>query len=210
MNKPSPVQLGFDALLDSAEQDNRRRTFDRETGHLPSAMPEGLVNFRKLLEQHHEAMLAADVERVMRLRDEADKLALRLNNGDPGIKAGENSPACVLERETAAPSSTVPIWGQTGEFIVSVGLMKVRVEIEGVFGIASGFGFWPGFSARAVEPDKPFLSETGFRSFLGSYADPAPGMSPETFAREAIASYVRKELKGKLLRIEERYRKEKW
>lgn len=31
-------QLGFDALLQNAERDNRAREFERETGHLPDTM----------------------------------------------------------------------------------------------------------------------------------------------------------------------------
>jgi len=41
-----------------------------------------------------------------------------------------------------------------------------RVEMEGIFGVASNVCHWLGFSARAVEFDKPFLSETGYRSFV--------------------------------------------
>ncbi len=63
-----------------------------------------------------------------------------------------------------------------------------------------------GFSAHALEWDKPFLSETGYRSFLGIHADPAPDMTPEDFAAEILAAYVAKELKGKLVAVEPRYR----
>jgi hypothetical protein len=200
-----PGQLGFDALLLDAEEQNRQRQFERETGHLPSTMEEGLGFFRGLLGQHHAAMLAADMERVMALREEADRLALRLNGGDSGILAGDDSAGRVLERETAAPVGAVPIWGQKGDFIIDVNGMKVRIEIEGVFGIGSGFAFWPGFSAHAVERDKPFLSETGYRSFLGVHAEPAADMTPDSFVRAVIETHVAKHLKGKLLRIEERY-----
>jgi hypothetical protein len=38
----SAAPLGFDALLASAEEANRRRSFERETGHLPGALEEAL------------------------------------------------------------------------------------------------------------------------------------------------------------------------
>ncbi|MCV0381733.1 hypothetical protein [Nitratireductor sp.] len=142
----------------------------------------------------------------MRLRKEARRLARRLNGSDPGILAGPDAPGCALDREAAAVAGSVPLWGQSGEFLVELSGMKVRVEIEGVFGIASGVSFWPGFAAHAVNLDRPFLSETGYRSFLGIHADPQPDLLPDEFVRKAIAGYVRSGLKGRLVSIAPRYR----
>jgi hypothetical protein len=77
--------------------------------------------------------------------------------------------------------------GQTGEFIIEHEGMRVRFELNGLFGIGSSVGFWPGFAAHAVDPDKPFLSQTGYRSFLGIHADPAPGLLPVEFVSRVIA-----------------------
>ena len=104
------------------------------------------------------------------------------------------------------PLGTVPLWGQTGDFIITVDDMRVRIELEGMFGLAARFSFWPGFSAHAVDHDRPFLSETGYRSFLGIHAEPQPGLTPDTFTRNVIATYVERELKGKLEAIADRYR----
>lgn len=209
MSKHSPAnnQLGFDNLLGEADEANRQRQFERETSHLPSTMEEGLPYFRALLDRHHAAMLQGDVERVVSLREEAHHLALRLNNGNPGILASDNAPGRVLERHTAAPLGEIPIWGQQGDFEIEARGLKVRIEINGVFGIGSSSCFWPGFAAHAVESHKPFISETGYRSFLGIYAEPAAGISPEHFARAVIETHIEKHLKGRLLRIEPRYRK---
>ncbi len=49
--------------------------------------------------------------------------------------------------------------------------------------------YWPAFSARAVEFDRPFLSTTGYRSFLGVQGDPVPGLSPDEFTRRVVESY---------------------
>ena len=72
----------------------------------------------------------------------------------------------------------MPLWGQAGEFTVTVDAMRVRIEIKGMFGIGSTFCLFPGFYARAVDMDRPFLSETGFRSFLGVSGDLVPGLTP--------------------------------
>lgn len=52
-----------------------------------------------------------------------------------------------------------------------------------------------------MDCERHFLSESGYRSFLGIPADPQPGLTPDTFAREVIAAYVARELKGQLLAI---------
>jgi len=206
MTRHPTDQLGFDALLRETETDNRLRKFLRETSHLPDTMEAGLPYYRMLLRQHHAAMLAADVDEAFRLREESCKLALRLNGGEPGILAGPDAPGCVLERESAASDGAVPLWGQSGAFVITVAKMRVRIELEGMFGIGSGFGYWPGFNAHAVDCDQPFLSETGYRSFLGIHADPVPNLAPDEFAGKVIAAYVARDLKGTLVTIDERYR----
>lgn len=203
------AQLGFEGFLEAADADNRARAFDRETAHLPSSMAEGIAYFRLLIRQNHAAMLAGNPAEVRRLHEEASLLATRLNGGEPGYLAGEDAPGCVLTRDTAAEPSTVPLWGQEGDFTVTVGPMRVRIELDGMFGIGSGIGFWPGFSAHAVDGDMPFLSETGYRSFLGLHADPVPGLLPDEFVGKVIWAHVKSELKGKLVRIKPQYRKEK-
>jgi hypothetical protein len=165
----------------------------------------GLPHYRLLIRHHHAAMLAADGEKVMALRREAKFLARKLNGGDTGILADEDSAGNVLTRKTAAEPGTVPLWGQEGVFIIEVKGMRAGIELEGMFGIGSGFGFWPGFAAHAADYLYPFISETGFRSFLGIHADPVPGLTPGAFAAKIIAAHIRGELKGKLRTIEPRY-----
>jgi len=208
MNKHPPKdagQLGFDALLTEAEAANAALRLERETGHLPGSYDEAIPFYRSLIERHHAAMLAAEVDTVLQLHCEAHALARRLNGGEPGILAHDDAPGYVLARETAAPEGSVPLWGQDGTFFVDVDGMRVSIEMDGMFGIGSTAMFWPGFAAHAVDLDAPFLSETGYRSFLGLAAAPVSGMTPDSFAREAIAAHVRRALKGRLLTIDPRY-----
>lgn len=199
-------QLGFDALLDTAERENEDRKFARKTAHLRATMAGGLPFYRVLLDRHHGAMLDGDVGEIMRLREEAHDLACKLNGGDPGILAHEDAPGRVLERETAAAPGTAPLWGQRGAFIITVDAMRARIELEGIFGNAAQFYYWPGFAAHAVDVDRPFLSATGYRSFLGLHADPVPGLTPESYAVNTIAAYVADALNGSLRKIKPRYR----
>lgn len=204
---PPTGQLGFDALLADADTDNAARAFEKETAHLPGTMAEAVPYYWDLIEQNHAAMLAADEEETRRLHDEARRLARKPNGGKPGIIASDDAPGCVLDRKTAAEPGTPPLWGQSGSFTISVAGVAIRIKMEGMFGIGSGFGFWPGFAAHVIDPDKPFISETGYRSFLGVYAEPVPGMTPETFAAKIVGVFIKQDLRGKLPPILERYRK---
>lgn len=200
------AQLGFEALLADAESQNRARLFARESAHLPQTMDDALPYHRILIKQHHAAMLAADIDTVMALREEAHKLALVLNHGEPGILSDEHSPGNVLERECAAAPGAVPLWGQAGAFTLTIGDMHVAIDLDGLFGIGSTFLYWPGFKTYAVDYDRPFLSPTGYRSFHGIYADPVPDITTERFVRETIAAYLSKQLKDRLVAIKPRYR----
>ena len=146
---PDQLGFGFEAMLD-----------EQEAAHLPAAIDEGIEAYRKMLEKNHQAMLAADEKTAMAVRKEANRLAVKLNNGEPGILGGPDAPGAVLMRETAAPSGTVPMWGQRGDFTITVGNMPVHIIMDGMICASASMNVWPGFSANVVQPDRPFLSES--------------------------------------------------
>lgn len=195
------TQLGFDALLAAADTSNRQQHEQRAYAHLPVTMEEGESYFRTLIQRHHEAMLKGDAKEVARLRDEAHNLAYKLNGFEPGILAGDDAPGCVLAKLTRAPDGQVPLWGQEGTFEIRHRDMRVRIEMEGMFGIGATAMAWMGFGANAVDVDRPFLSETGYRSFLGCGGALEPGYTPDTFAAAIVRSYVDRQLKGRLRKI---------
>lgn len=200
-------QLGFEALLLDADRTNHERKLEDETRHLPATMADALPFFAELLEEHHAAMLAGQVDEVMFCREEAHRLAVKLNGGKAGILADkDSSPGYVLARETAAAPGAVPLWGQKASFIVTVAGARVRIEMDGIFGLFATSGFWLSFAAHAVDFDRPFISQTGYRSFLGIHAEPLPGITPDAFAEKVIAGHVAREMKGRLVAIETRYR----
>jgi hypothetical protein len=210
MRNPKTIetQLGFDGLLASAETANTARQEERACAHLPGSMNAGVPFLRGLIERHHQAMVAGDAELVQALREDAHRLALKLNAFDPGILADDDAAGRVLDRETAAPSGTLPLWGQSGIFEITCIGMRVSIEMDGIFGIGASSTAWLGFAAHAVEPDRPFLSETGYRSFLGVGGTLQPGFTPATFAAAVVAAHVQRELKGKLLLIKPEYRRD--
>jgi hypothetical protein len=170
--RDKPVGIRCAAVGDGKKNSDQK--LNRRTAHLPDTMEDAVGFFRALIARHHEAMLAAEMATVMAMREEAALLALRLNYGEPGIIANEKAPGSVLRARTAAEDGTIPIWGQSGAFTVTACGMQVRLEIDGMFGIGATFMYWPGLSAHALDRDKPFLSETDYRSFLGVGADEKP------------------------------------
>lgn len=199
-------QLGFDALLAQSDTSNRHRQEVQAHAHLPCTMDEALPYYRTLIEKHHVAMLDGDFDTVMRLRNEAHDLAYKLNGFTPGIIADEDSPGSMLDRLTRAPDDQIPQWGQSGSFVITVGPLRVRIEMDSLFGICGLHTSWIGFGAHAVDLDKPFLSETGFRSFLGVGGALCSGYTTDSFARAVIEVHLAKELRGKLRAIDARYR----
>jgi hypothetical protein len=79
--------------------------------------------------------------------------------------------------------------------------MRIRVEMDGLFGIGTSHMSWCGFAVHAVDWEKPFLSETGYRSFLGAGGALAPGYGPDRFAAAIIDGHVQRELRGGLCQI---------
>ena len=194
MKQPQQLGFGFEEMIEA-----------ERTAHIPSTMEEAVPYYRKLIERHNEAMMAGDKDAAMAVRADADDLAYKLNGNDIGIKGGPDSIASQLERATAAPDGTVPMWGQTGNFTIDVDGTKIRIEQDGIFATGSHAMFWLAFSAHAVDYDKPFISETGYRSFIGVFAPPEPGVTPEDFAKGVIRGYLKREHKGKPYKIEQGY-----
>jgi len=199
-------QLRFEGLLQSAAQDNANRAFAREAAHLPDTFEAAVTYYRDLILQHDRAMRVANLDAVMSLRKDAHLLAKILNGGDPGILACDDAPAYRLERSHLPEEGCMPLWGQSGTFVISVGEMDVRIELDGIFGIGAKYSYWPGFAAHAVDWGKPFLSETGYRSFLGIHAEPKADLTPAAFATTIIQNYVEKELRGRLQKIGKQFR----
>jgi hypothetical protein len=77
-----------------------------------------------------------------------------------GSMADDDAPGRVIERHCAAVPGEVPLWGQRGQFLVERGNVRALVEYEAGFGGPLGAHF----QFHALDLDKPFISETGYRS----------------------------------------------
>jgi hypothetical protein len=106
-------------MLSYAAAANSLRAQERDCEGLPGMMDAALPFYRHLLKRHHDAMLAADFDTAMELRADAHRLARKLNGYEPGILAHDDAPGYVLDRETRASDGTVPLWGQSGSFVIA-------------------------------------------------------------------------------------------
>jgi hypothetical protein len=115
---------------------------------------------RQCAEKYHDAVLAGHVEVLDQMERAYRALVYKLNGGTMfGCGADTDSAANVLDRHVAAKPGQVPRWGQSGQFLLEVDGLRVRVVIGG-----NMLGNHRNCDLHAVDLDRPFLSTTGYRS----------------------------------------------
>lgn len=148
---------------------------------------------RALVARYHDAVLAGDLETLDSSQSAYEALVYVLNgNTMLGSAAGDDSAAYVLARAVAAAPGQVPCWGQSGDFLVEVDGMRVRVEV------AEGLHNHHGLTLHAVDLDRPFLSETGYRSH-GVTVTSHLGETVDQAVRRAVAEVLEGEGKPKAI-----------
>ena len=129
---------------------------------------------------YHAAIMAGD-EPERRAADARALVALvALNDGELfGFAVSGKGPDLMLN-ECAAQPGTVPTWGQRGEFVLTVDAMRVRISYDPHLGRAMPAHM----GLHVVDPDKPFISDTGFWSrFLSGFV---AGQTVDEAARALI------------------------
>lgn len=107
------------------------------------------------------AIMRGDGEAAEAASDRYEAVIWKMNGGTHvGSMADHDAPGQVVERYCAADPGEVPLWGQRGQFLVADGDMRALVEYEAGYGgpLDAHFQF------HAIDLDKPFISETGYRS----------------------------------------------
>ena len=88
----------------------------------------------------------------------------KLNGGSFfGSMANDGSAGRVVEDFCRAGVSEVPGWGQSGEFFIEVDEVQARVAFSSLGLGRVHYGFY------VVDPSKPFISETGYRSHFAGW-----------------------------------------
>lgn len=138
-----------------------RPEFMALVAELASVLPEQFAGIaRQCAEKYHDAVLAGHVEVLDQMESAYCALVYKLNGETMhGCKADDDSAGHVLARAVAAQPGQVPSWGQAGEFLLEVEGVRVWVVINHHM-----LGNHRPCDLHAVDLDKPFISETGYRS----------------------------------------------
>jgi hypothetical protein len=117
---------------------------------------------RDALKAYDAAIRSGEQEEAAALRERLDAIAERLPEDDEEETGPDDEGLghiSRLGRLLAAAPGQVPLWGQHGGFVVTVGGCRVVIRSDGLSLHASAFDW-----------DKPFLSENGY---LELYSDDA-------------------------------------
>lgn len=177
------------------EAEVRQREIDDNVAMLRDGSDDYLVSItREALTHYHAAMMACDkparlpyelvieacVETLYRITEYGGREERPDGSGRSWPPKGRsrfncwNSASAWLGKQVAAPDGEIPMHGQPGRFMLMIHGCRTDVQYPGVFG-------GPGLDGRVIDLDKPFFSETGFRSFTGG------GLSRERwFVEEAL------------------------
>lgn len=129
--------------------------------HLANGMPDAKADQQRkakyILECFHAAVMGA-------ARPQAEHQALLLDalvwKMSKGLRSNEQRRQLFVK--FAAKPGYVPAWGQSGEFLITVNGIRARVEFDcQLIGMMN-----PHFQFHIVDFDRPFISETGYKSFF--------------------------------------------
>lgn len=159
---------------------NRNEQVMQLAAGLPEAAPALLDVAMQAVRYIDAAVRAGDDSSLALATVRYDAVVWMLNGGTFfGCADGPDSPASVVGRHCAAAPGVVPLWGQSGEFLIVIDGIRAVVHMEG-----RGFSWMHHFEFHAVDPDTPFISETGYRSHFARPVD-------ECTVDEAAALHLR-------------------
>jgi hypothetical protein len=162
----------------TGHQDLKEAKAAKLAATLPDAREALLALAWESVEQYHASILAHDQVQAA-VASELNEAVIWKLNGSMffGCMDSENPEAggiLVRDHCKTAPGN-VPLWGQTGEFLIEVEGIRAVVEVTDGF----GDGLWPNFGFHAVDTKSDFISETGYRSAMPC---PSYGKGVDEFA----------------------------
>lgn len=153
---------------------------DRDEKRMLAVLPDDLdqlvLLYGKELAARHDAIIRnSEIEFAIHDRG-LELLEMKANGGTEFGSATEKSPAEQLRKRNMAAVGEVPMWGQRGVFALDAHNVPHIVQSSESYNL----------SVHAVDPKLPFISSTGFRSFVGEGDGPAFGVTVEDQARAYI------------------------
>lgn len=166
---------------------------------LPSESAELLAVALVAVGELHAAVLASDGAGAERAADRYDAAVWKLNGGTFfGSMGDECAAGCVIERHCRAMPGSVPMWGQGGEFLIAVDGIRALVEFEAGFGLMHSH-----FQFHAVDLDRSFISQTGYRSHFDTAQG---GMTVDQVATAIFRAYLAEQKRPLMLDAADRDR----
>ena len=171
--------------------EERLRERDEAAADLAAELPEERAGLLAVAAEAvaacHAAVLASDGAAAEAAANRYDASIWKLNGGTyHGCKDGANPEAAgtLIELHCSAAPSVVPMWGQSGEFLMESGGVRCLVEVGDGFGslLDRHFAF------HVVDLDRPFISETGYRSHFETAQG---GMTVDQVAAAVFAGYLK-------------------
>ena len=134
----------------------------------------------------HTAVLSFDNQGAADAGNRYEAAVWKLNGGTFfGCVANDLAAGKIIERHCASALGEVPMWGQTGQFLIKVEGIRALVDF--------GYGYGVGgthYDFHAVDLDRPFISETGYRSHLDVLA---AGRIVDEAASAIFAGYIKEQ-----------------
>lgn len=154
------------------------------------------------IRQFDAAVMDSDNDAAHAAWDRYNAVIWKLNGGSHfGTKADDDAPGYVVQRHCAATPGTVPLWGQKGEFLITVEGIRAVVEYDDGFGTMCAH-----FSFHSVDHDMPFISETGYRSH---FAQPMGGMTVDEAAEGIMRGILAEQGRVLIAPDSRKFRKER-
>jgi len=150
-------QPGFDFLPPSSATERRYRIHRELAGDPTERLEQG----RAWLKQYDAAIRGGDEAQASEFADRLYAVGDAMPDDD---EDEELTGHAQLTKLLAAAPGQVPLWGQSGTFLITVKKCRVVVHADGDFH----------FELTAFDWDRPFLSESGYLSLYGD-ADDARG-----------------------------------
>lgn len=140
--------------------DEREARVEATMAALPDFRADLLVIARDCIVRFDAAARADDEAAAVEIEELADAIAYVWN--------GRTSFGCVdafheMHPLLAAPDGQEPLFGQPGRWIVEAAGCRHDFHTGGIFARK-----WSGHATMVVDPERPFVSETGFRSLCSS------------------------------------------
>ena len=175
---------------------------DREMSLLASQLPEGSAlpesAWQAVIKLNH-AVLRGDRYEISKAEKLYEACIWKLNgNSFFGAGADKKQAASVIEAYCQAEKGQVPLWGQNGKFVI-ISRDGIRTWVK----VKRGIHYYSA-EFHIVDLNKPFISETGFRSHIFWLKEVEQGESVSDYLSRVFNGHLDASKKPVILRPGER------